>query len=70
MEKFIFYRRVHKNLIERGVKIQTSWIGEFMSSLEMAGASVTLLKLDDELKRLLAAPSETMAIKQPGPILF
>jgi dihydroxyacetone kinase-like protein len=70
MEKLIFYRRVHRNLIEKGVKIQTSWIGEFMSSLEMAGASVTLLKLDDELKRLLTAPSETMAIKQPGPILF
>jgi dihydroxyacetone kinase-like protein len=70
MEKFIFYRRVHRNLIEKRVKIQTSWIGEFMSSLEMAGASVTLLKLDDELKRLLTAPSETIAIKQPSPILF
>jgi dihydroxyacetone kinase-like protein len=70
MEKFIFYRGVHRNLMEKGVKISTSWIGEFMSSLEMAGASVTLLKLDDELKRLLTAPSETMAIIQPGPILF
>jgi len=70
MEKFIFYRQVHRNLMEKGVKIYTSWIGEFMSSLEMAGASVTLLKLDEELKRLLTAPSETMAIKQPGPILF
>ncbi len=70
MEKLILYRKVHRNLIERGVKIKTSWIGEFMSSLEMAGASVTLLKLDDELRRLLTASSETMAIKQPGPILF
>lgn len=70
MEKFIFYRRVHRNLMEKGIRIHTSWIGEFMSSLEMAGASVTLLRLDDELKRLITAPSETMAIKQPGPILF
>jgi dihydroxyacetone kinase-like protein len=70
MEKLIFYRSVHRNLIEKGIKVHTSWIGEFMSSLEMAGVSVTLLKLDDELKRLLTAPSETMAIKQPGPILF
>jgi dihydroxyacetone kinase-like protein len=70
MEKLIFYRRVNRNLTEKGVKIQTSWIGEFMSSLEMAGASVTLLKLDEELKRLLTAPSETIAIKQPGPVLF
>jgi dihydroxyacetone kinase len=45
-------------------------IGEFMSSLEMAGASVTILKLDDELKRHLDAPSETVAFRRPGPILF
>ena len=70
MEKLIFYRGVHQNLTKKGIKIHVSWIGEFMSSLEMAGTSVTLLKLDDELKRLLTAPSETIAIKQPGPILF
>jgi dihydroxyacetone kinase-like protein len=70
MEKLILYRRVNKNLAEKGVKIHVSWIGEFMSSLEMAGASVTLLKLDDELKRLLTAPSESIALRQPGPILF
>ncbi|MCX6649826.1 MAG: dihydroxyacetone kinase subunit DhaK [Candidatus Bathyarchaeota archaeon] len=70
MEKLIFYRGVHRNLIKKGIKIHVSWIGEFMSSLEMAGTSVTLLKLDDELKRLLTASSETLAIRQPGPILF
>jgi len=69
MEKLIFYRRVHKNLEGRGIKIHKSLIGEFMSSLEMAGASVTILKLDAELKRLLDAPSETVAFRQPGPIL-
>ncbi|MFX1534776.1 MAG: dihydroxyacetone kinase subunit DhaK [Promethearchaeota archaeon] len=68
MEKFIVYRRVHKNLEEKGIKIFSSWIGEFMTSLEMAGASVTLLRVDEELKRLLTAPSETVAIKQPGPV--
>ncbi len=69
MEKFIVYRRVHKNLEEKGIKIFSSWIGEFMTSLEMAGASVTLLRVDEELKRLLTAPSETIAIKQPGPVV-
>lgn len=68
MEKFIVYRRVHKNLEEKGIKIFSSWIGEFMTSLEMAGVSVTLLRVDEELKRLLTAPSETVAIKQPGPV--
>jgi dihydroxyacetone kinase len=70
MEKLIFYRSIHRNLTKKGIKIQVSWIGEFMSSLEMAGASVTLLKLDEELKRLLTAQSETIALRQPGPILF
>jgi dihydroxyacetone kinase len=35
------------------------WVGEYATSLEMAGASVTLIRLDDELKRLLDAPAET-----------
>jgi len=70
MEKLIFYRGVNRNLSSRGVRVGVSWVGEFMSSLDMAGASVTLLKLDEELKRLLTAPSETVALKQPGPILF
>jgi dihydroxyacetone kinase-like protein len=66
MEMFIFYRRIHQHLREKGIKIFTAWVGEFMTSLEMAGGSVTLMRVDDELKRLLVAPSETIAIKQPG----
>jgi len=68
MEKFIFYRGIHKYLTDMGIKIFTAWVGEFMTSLEMAGGSVTLLRLDEELKRLLTAPCETIAIKQPGPV--
>lgn len=68
MEKFVFYRSIHKYLTEKGIKIFTAWVGEFMTSLEMAGGSVTLLRVDEELKRLLTAPSETIAIKQPGPV--
>jgi len=66
MEMFIFYRRIHQHLREKGIKIFTAWVGEFMTSLDMAGGSVTLMRVDDELKRLLVAPSETIAIKQPG----
>lgn len=69
MEKFILYREVHNYLTSLGIKIYTAWVGEFMTSLEMAGGSVTLLKLDEELKRLLMAPAETIAIKIPGPVL-
>lgn len=64
MERFILYRAVSKVLQERGIRIDVSWVGEFMTSLEMAGASVSLLRLDSELKSLLAAPCETIAMKQ------
>lgn len=64
MERFIVYRAVHRMLAEKGIGIEVAWVGEYMTTLEMAGASVTILKLDDELKQLLAAPCETIAIKQ------
>ncbi|MGH4124469.1 MAG: dihydroxyacetone kinase subunit DhaK [Clostridium sp.] len=63
MELYIVNRKVHKMLEEKGVKIYKTFVGEFMTSLEMAGFSVTLLKLDDELKVLLDAPADTPALK-------
>jgi phosphoenolpyruvate---glycerone phosphotransferase subunit DhaK len=65
MERFIVYRGVHRLLAERGIKVKVAWVGEYMTTLEMAGASVSILKLDDELTRLLGAPCDTIAIKQP-----
>lgn len=64
MERFILYRAVNKLLQESGVRVAVSWVGEFMTSLEMAGASVSLLRLDPELRSLVAAPCETVAMKQ------
>jgi dihydroxyacetone kinase len=52
-ELYIMYRRVTQVLGEKGIAIHREFIGEYATSLEMAGASVSLLKLDDELKRLL-----------------
>ncbi|MCB2297444.1 dihydroxyacetone kinase subunit DhaK [Clostridium tagluense] len=63
MELYIVNRKVHKILEEKGVKVYKTFVGEFMTSLEMAGFSVTLLKLDDELKFLLDAPADTPALK-------
>ncbi|GCD10141.1 dihydroxyacetone kinase subunit DhaK [Clostridium tagluense] len=63
MELYIVNRKVHKILEEKGVKVYKTFVGEFMTSLEMAGFSVTLLKLDDELKVLLDAPADTPALK-------
>jgi phosphoenolpyruvate---glycerone phosphotransferase subunit DhaK len=64
MERFILYRAVNRLLREAGIKIAVSWVGEFMTSLEMAGASVSLLRLDSELNTLMAAPCETIAMRQ------
>ncbi|HSL86129.1 MAG TPA: dihydroxyacetone kinase subunit DhaK, partial [Bacteroidales bacterium] len=63
MELYIVNKRVHEILEEKGIKVYKSMVGEYMTSLEMAGFSVTLLKLDDELKELLDAKADTPALK-------
>ena len=62
LELFIIYRRVQQILGARGIDIHANWVGEYATSLEMAGASVTLLKLDDRLTRLLDHPCRTPAL--------
>ncbi|MDX6201218.1 MAG: phosphoenolpyruvate---glycerone phosphotransferase subunit DhaK [Frankiales bacterium] len=57
-ELYIAYRHAHKVLTERGITVARSYVGEYCTSLDMAGASVTLVKLDDEIEQLLAAPAE------------
>ncbi|OUQ13976.1 dihydroxyacetone kinase subunit DhaK [Lachnoclostridium sp. An14] len=58
-EQLIVYRRVHQLLTEKGVKIVMPHVGEYATSMEMAGLSVTLFKLDEQLKELLLAPAQT-----------
>ncbi len=55
-EQLIVYRRVSQRLKDLGVTVYMPHIGEFATSMEMSGFSVSILKLDEELKRLLAAP--------------
>jgi dihydroxyacetone kinase-like protein len=63
MELYIVNKRVHEILNEKGIKVYKSLVGEFMTSLEMAGFSITVLKLDDEMKKLFDAPADTPAFK-------
>ena len=58
-EQLIVYGRVHKLLKDKGVKVFMPHVGEFATSMEMAGLSLTIFKLDEELKALLAAPAKT-----------
>ncbi|TRM13115.1 dihydroxyacetone kinase subunit DhaK [Lentibacillus cibarius] len=63
MELYIVNNKVQALLAEKGVNIYKTFVGEYMTSLEMAGCSVTLLKLDDELKTLLDASSDAPAFR-------
>jgi dihydroxyacetone kinase-like protein len=57
-ELYLLYGVAHKKLEEKGIKVFRSYVGEYCTSLEMAGAHISLLKVDDELKDLLLAPAE------------
>ena len=61
-ELYILYRRAHQQLAGRGITVSRSYVNEYCTSLDMAGASLTLVRLDEELDALLAAPAE-VAIK-------
>ena len=63
-ELFIANLRVKEILDEKKISIAKTVVGNYMTSLDMAGFSVTLLKLDDELKGFLNAPADTPAYKE------
>ena len=64
-ELYILYRRVHDLLASRKISVHRAYVGEFATSMEMAGASVTIMRLDDELARLLDAPARSPFFCQP-----
>jgi dihydroxyacetone kinase-like protein len=59
MELYILYGHVASRLAEIGITIHRSYVGEYVTSLEMAGASISIIHLDDELARLVDAPART-----------
>ncbi len=61
MELYIVNNEVEKLLQENGISIYHAFVGNYMTALEMSGCSLTLLKLDDELKELLDAPCDAPA---------
>jgi phosphoenolpyruvate---glycerone phosphotransferase subunit DhaK len=63
IELYIVYRELNRFLGERGITIERRLIGNYITSLEMAGCSITLLKLDDDLVRLWDAPVNTPALR-------
>ena len=63
MELLIAYNHISDVLGAKGIKVYRSFVGEYMTSLEMAGFSISLLKLDDQTKALLDAEAATPAFK-------
>lgn len=63
-ELYILYRRVHQRLQEIGVGVYHAYVGEFATAMEMAGASISVLHLDDELRRLVGRPASTPFFEQ------
>ncbi len=64
MELYIVNNHVSDVLKNKGINVYKTYVGEFMTSLEMEGFSITLLKLDNETKELLDAQADTPAFKQ------
>jgi len=56
-ELYVLYRRIRATLDAKGIVVHRNYIGEYATSMEMAGASLSLLKLDDELVELIDAPA-------------
>ncbi len=63
IELYLMYNEVNKILSKHGVNVARSLVGPYITSLEMAGSSVTLLKVDDELLSLWDAPVRTPALR-------
>jgi dihydroxyacetone kinase-like protein len=63
IELYVVYNDLQRLLGERGIRITRNLIGPYITSLEMAGCSITLLKLDDELTRLWDAPVKTAGLR-------
>ncbi|MEG1290726.1 MAG: dihydroxyacetone kinase subunit DhaK [Lachnospiraceae bacterium] len=63
MELFIINNHIADVLAEKGIKVYRTFVGDYMTSIEMQGFSISLLRLDDEMKNLLDAKADTPAWK-------
>ena len=64
MELYVLYDEIDKLLEEKGIKTHRSYVGNYFTSLEMKGATLTIMKLDDELKELIDMPVNTVGLQQ------
>ncbi|MEY8349919.1 dihydroxyacetone kinase subunit DhaK [Bacillus cereus] len=67
-ELYLFNNAVTRELSKRNIRINRTFVGNYMTSIDMAGLSLTVMKLDDELKTLLSKECNTPAFKVDGPV--
>lgn len=58
-ELYVMYRKVHQMLADKDISVHRAYVGEYATSMEMAGASLTFFRLDDEMAQLLDHPAHT-----------
>ena len=64
MEQYIVFDRIATVLADRDIKIHRSYVGNYFTSLEMMGVTLTVMKLDGELKECIDYPAESVGLKQ------
>jgi dihydroxyacetone kinase-like protein len=64
MEIYVLYDEIEKLITAKGIKIHRSYAGNYFTSLEMMGVTLTVMKLDSELKKLVDMPCYSMGLKQ------
>lgn len=64
MELYVLYNEIEKLLSQEGIKIHRAYVGNYFTSLDMGGATLTVMKLDGELKELIDMPAYSMGFKQ------
>ncbi|PFR18144.1 dihydroxyacetone kinase subunit DhaK [Bacillus cereus] len=67
-ELYLFNNAVTRELSKRNIRMNRTFVGNYMTSIDMAGLSLTVMKLDDELKTLLSKECNTPAFKVDGPV--
>jgi triose/dihydroxyacetone kinase / FAD-AMP lyase (cyclizing) len=67
-ELYLFNQSVSRELAKRNIRVNRTFVGNYMTSIDMAGVSVTMMSLDEELRTLLSNPSDTPALKVDGPV--
>lgn len=64
MELYVLYDEIEKLMSAKGIRIHKSYVGNYFTSLEMMGATLTVMKLDEELKELIDMPANSVGLKQ------